>query len=85
MSFLDWYVALRVRYDSVTRKMSEYFWGDRFSFHRLIAHLLFIAAVVGVVLYEAEKMGDYIQFKIFLILAAFDLIGMLWKWRKQCT
>lgn len=83
MNFLSWYVALRVRYDSITRKMSEYFWGERFSFHRLLVHLLVIAVFLGIVFHEAVTTGDYRQFKIFLILASFDLIGMFWKWGKQ--
>ena len=83
MSLLERYVSARIKYDSVTGKLSHYFWGSELSAHRLIIHVIVILGVVGAVGFEAKSSGDYRHFYVFSVLGVIDLIGMFWKWRKD--
>jgi hypothetical protein len=82
LSILERYVLARVKYDSLTSKMSYYLWGSEFSAHRLVLHIAVIVSVVGLFGYEARSTGDFRHLYFFGILGIGDLIGMLWKWRK---
>jgi hypothetical protein len=83
MSLLEWYVSSRVKYDSITARLSHFFWGEEFSAHRLAFHVLVIVTVVGLFGYDAKSSGDYRHLHFFGALGVIDLGVMLWKWRKK--
>jgi len=83
MSFLEVYVSARIKYDSITGRLSQFFWGREFSAYRLIIHLVFIVVGVGALGYDAASSGNYQNFYVFSMLGIFDLVGMYWLWHKN--
>ncbi len=82
MSFLEIYVSARIKYDSMTGRLSHYLWGREFSAYRLTIHLVLIVVGVGALGYDAASSGNYQNFYVFSMLGIFDILGMYWKWRK---
>jgi hypothetical protein len=79
------YIKIKLYIDSLTKPVSLYFWGDEYSLHRMYLNVFTAVFVVFVSFFYGFVYSNFYYFKLSLVLAFIDVIGIFWryKWKKH--
>ena len=80
MNITELYIRFQTRYDSLTKKLSVYFYGDKYRLQRMKLNIFIIVAVVIISAVYSFIQNDSYYIIMALIVSFFDFIAIGWKY-----